>query len=273
MKEVRVGKIKIGRGNPAVLIAGPCVMESEASALRHARALKRIAEEASVPLIYKSSYDKANRSSISSFRGPGLKKGLKILKRVKEEVGIPVLSDVHCKEEIGEARKVLDVIQIPALLCRQTDLIVEAARTGRVINVKKGQFMAAWEMPNVIKKIESAGNRGILLTERGTTFGYNNLVSDFRSILIMRRLGYPVIYDASHSVQLPAGKGDRSGGEREFIPHLAMAAAACGADGIFIETHEDPDNAPCDGPNMMRMRELKDLLLKIREIENVVRAI
>lgn len=270
-REVTVGKISIGAGKALVLIAGPCVIESEASALRHAKTLKAIAGRAGIPFIYKASYDKANRTSVASYRGPGLKKGLKILKRVKEELGLPILSDVHSREEIKEAAKVLDIIQIPAFLCRQTDLILEAARTGRAINIKKGQFLAPWDMEHVVKKVESVGNRKILLTERGVSFGYNTLVSDFRSLLIMKELGYPVIYDATHSVQSPGGMGERSGGERKYIPYLAMASVTCGSDALFMEVHEDPDNALSDGPNMVKIGELEGLLVKIKKIERIVR--
>lgn len=269
-REVTVGNIGIGAGNPLVLIAGPCVIESEASALRHARALKAIAGRAGIPFIYKASYDKANRTSIASYRGPGLKKGLRILKRVKEELNLPILSDVHSREEIKEAAKVLDIIQIPAFLCRQTDLILDAARTGKAVNIKKGQFLAPWDMEHVVKKVESAGNKKILLTERGVSFGYNTLVSDFRSLLIMKELGYPVIYDATHSVQSPGGMGEKSGGERKYIPYLAMASVTCGADALFMEVHEDPDSALSDGPNMTKIGELEELLVKIRKIERVV---
>jgi len=269
--EIQVGKIKIGGKNPLVLIAGPCVIESEESALRHAKLLKEIASKLKMPLIYKSSYDKANRTSIKSYRGPGLKKGLAILKKVKEKFGIPVLSDVHCTAEVKDAAKVLDIIQIPAFLSRQTDLILAAAETGRVVNIKKGQFLAPWDMCHVISKIESKHNRKIILTERGVSFGYNNLVSDFRSILVMKELGYPVIYDATHSVQTPAGQGDSSGGERRFIPYLSMAAVACGADGIFMEVHEDPDKALSDGPNMVRMRDLGKILSCIKRVEEAVK--
>ena len=268
---VKVGGIRIGGLNPIVLIAGPCVIESESGAIRAAKILKDITRRLGVPLIYKSSYDKANRTSIDSFRGPGMKKGLRILKRIKSSLGIPVLSDVHCKEEIPEAKKVLDVIQIPALLSRQTDLVLAAARTGKPINIKKGQFMAPWDMAHAIKKAEKAGNKNILLTERGTSFGYNNLVSDFRSVLIMKRFGYPVIYDATHSVQMPGGLGNRSGGESIFIPHLAMAACACGVDGIFVEVHEEPKKALSDGPNMVKLSDLEDLLIKVKRIEAAVR--
>ena len=270
-KEIAIGDVKIGGDNPLVLIAGPCVIESEASALRHAKALVDITGRAGIPFIYKSSYDKANRTSIKSFRGPGLKKGLAILKKVKERFGIPVLSDVHCREEVRAAAKVLDVLQVPAFLSRQTDLILACAGTGRPVNIKKGQFLAPWDMKNVIKKIEAAGNKKIILTERGVSFGYNNLVSDMRSILIMGRYGYPVVYDATHSVQIPGGLGERSGGERGFISPLSMAAVACGADGIFVEVHEDPNKAPSDGPNMISLSDLEGLLAKLKRIEKAVR--
>jgi 2-dehydro-3-deoxyphosphooctonate aldolase (KDO 8-P synthase) len=266
-KEVVAGGVSIGGANPIVLIAGPCVIESEAGALRHARAIKAIAGRLGIPFIFKSSYDKANRTSIHSYRGPGLKKGLKILKRIKDSVGVPILSDIHCKEEVKEAAKVLDIIQIPAFLSRQTDLVVASARTGKAVNIKKGQFLAPWDMAHVIKKIESTGNRKIILTERGVSFGYNNLVSDFRSLLIMKELGYPVIYDATHSVQIPAGKGSRSGGERKFIPYLSMAAVTCGADAIFMEVHENPDRALSDGPNMVKLSELESILSKLKRVE------
>lgn len=271
MKEIAAGKIKIGAGNPFILIAGPCVIESEQSAMRHAKALKNLTGRLGIPFIYKSSFDKANRTSIDSFRGPGLKKGLAILKKIKEGLGLAVLSDVHCRSDIREAAKVLDIIQIPAFLSRQTDLITAAAKTGKVVNIKKGQFLAPWDMKHVIKKIEAAGNRKIILTERGFAFGYNNLVSDFRSTLIMKEFGYPVIYDATHSVQAPAGLGDKSGGEARFIPYLAMAAVSCGVDGIFIEAHENPELALSDGPNMLRLDKLEELLSKLKKIEKAVK--
>lgn len=270
-KEISIGKVKIGGRSPLVLIAGPCVIETEAGTLKHARLLKALADRAGIPLIFKSSYDKANRTSIDSFRGPGLAKGLKILKKVKDELNLPILSDVHCKEDVKEAAKVLDVIQIPAFLCRQTDIVVAAARTGRVVNIKKGQFMAPWDMRHVIKKVESSGNKNIILTERGVSFGYNTLVSDLRSLLIMKELGYPVVYDATHSVQAPGGKGDKSGGERKYVPALSAAAVACGADGIFMEVHEYPDKAPSDGPNMLRLSDLSKLLDKLVNIEKAAR--
>jgi len=271
VKEIKVGTVKIGGNNPLVLIAGPCVIESEASTMKHARMLKFIARTLDIPLIFKSSYDKANRTSIKSFRGPGLKKGLAILKKVKEEFGLPILSDVHCVMDVKEASKVLDVIQIPAFLSRQTDLMLAAAKTGKAVNIKKGQFLAPWDMGHAIKKIESAGNYNILLTERGVSFGYNNLVNDFRSILIMREFGYPVIFDATHSVQMPGGLGDKSGGERKLIPPLAMAAGACGADAIFAEVHENPDKALSDGPNMLGLDELESMLVKLKKIEKAAK--
>jgi len=270
-KEIKIGNVKIGAGNPFVLIAGPCSIESESSAMRHARILKEITGRLGISFIYKSSYDKANRTSIDSFRGPGIKKGLKILKGIKEELGLAVLSDVHCKEDIKEAAKVLDIIQIPAFLSRQTDLILAAARSGKVVNIKKGQFLAPWDMRHIVKKIESTGNKKIILTERGVSFGYNNLVSDFRSVLIMRELGYPVVYDATHSVQMPGGLGDKSGGERRFIPYLSMAAVACQVNGIFVEVHEDPDKALSDGPNMIKLDELEAMLIKLKRIERAVK--
>lgn len=269
-KEITIGRVKVGGGNPLALIAGPCVIESEASTLKHARALKDITRSLGIPFIFKSSYDKSNRTSIKSYRGPGLKEGLRILKKIKEEVGVPILSDVHCKSELKDASAVLDVIQIPAFLSRQTDLILAAARTGKVVNIKKGQFLAPWDMEHVIKKIESVGNKKILLTERGVSFGYNNLVSDFRSLLIMKEFGYPIIYDATHSVQIPAGKGDKSGGERKFIPYLSMAAVTCGVDGVFVEVHENPDKALSDGPNMMKLSDIKNMLLRLQKVENAV---
>ena len=270
-REIKAGGVKIGSNNPLVLIAGPCVIESEASAIRHAKALKDIAGRLGIPLVYKASYDKANRTSLDSFRGPGLRKGLKILKKIKHDLGLAVLSDIHCKEEAREAAKVLDIIQIPAFLSRQTDLILTAAKTGKAVNIKKGQFLAPWDMRHVVKKIEAVGNKNIILTERGVSFGYNNLVSDFRSVLIMKDLGYPVIYDATHSVQMPGGLGDRSGGESAFIPYLAMAAVACGVDGIFVEVHEDPKKALSDGPNMLRLQDLEKMLIKLKKVEKAAR--
>ncbi len=265
--ELTLGPIQIGRGHPVVLIAGPCVIESEKHALDTAQQLKSITSKAGIPFIYKSSYDKANRTSIQSFRGPGLAEGLRILNKVKREIDVPVLSDIHKEEEIEPAAEVLDILQIPAFLCRQTDLLVKAAKTGKMINVKKGQFLAPWDMKHVIKKLEDAGNRKILLTERGFMFGYNNLVVDMRSLVIMRELGYPVVFDATHSVQQPGGQGSSSGGNRDWVPHLARGALGIGCDALFMEAHPNPDEAPSDGPNMVKMDTLPHLLEQIRELD------
>jgi 2-dehydro-3-deoxyphosphooctonate aldolase (KDO 8-P synthase) len=267
VKIVKVGNIKIG-GQNLVLIAGPCVIESKDLILRMARSIKKISDAYKIPFIFKSSYDKANRSSMGSFRGIGLAKGLNILKEVKDTLNIPILSDVHCQQDIEVSARVLDVIQIPAFLCRQTDLLLAAADTGKVINVKKGQFLAPWDMKEVIKKIESRQNKNILLTERGASFGYNNLVFDLRALAIMRELGYPVIFDATHSVQLPGAHGSASGGERKFVAGFSRAAVAFGCDGLFLEVHEKPDKAPCDGPNMISLKQLDQILetvVKIRK--------
>ncbi len=268
---VSIGKIPIGEGHPLVLIAGPCVVENEKSALRHAKAIQKIARSLKIPFIYKSSYDKANRSSIASFRGLGMEQGLLILDQVKRETGLPILTDVHSPEEVFKAAEVADVLQIPAFLCRQTDLLLAAGKTGKVVNVKKGQFVAPWEMGNVVEKIASTGNHNILLTERGTFFGYNTLVNDFRAIPLMKEFGYPVIFDATHSVQQPGGRGKSSGGDRRFVPTLAQAGVAAGADGVFMEVHEDPDHAPSDGPNMVRLKDLKKLLERLLKLADVVR--
>jgi len=275
--EVRVGSIAIGGGHPLVLIGGPCAIENEKHALMTAERLAAITSDQRVPFIYKSSYDKANRSSIGGYRGPGLKEGLRILRRVREVVGVPVLSDVHQVEEVGPAAEVLDVLQIPAFLCRQTDLIVAAAHTGKPVNVKKGQFVAPGDMKNVVDKVLSTGHRGVLLTERGTSFGYHNLVVDMRGLLQMRAIGFPVIFDATHSVQLPGAGGDRSGGERQYVPALARAAVAVGVDALFMEMHEDPDRTLddgrplSDGPNMLRIDDLPRLLRELRAITTAVR--
>lgn len=264
--EVRVGGVRIGRGHPLVLIGGPCAIESEKHALMTAERVAVLAAERRVPFVYKSSYDKANRSSIHGYRGPGLEEGLRILRKVRDAVGVPVLSDVHQVSEVGPAAEVLDVLQIPAFLCRQTDLILAAARTGKPVNVKKGQFLAAADMKHVADKILSVGNRSVLLTERGTSFGYHNLVVDMRGLQDMRALGFPVVFDATHSVQLPGGAGDRSGGERKYVPALARAAVAVGIDALFMEMHEDPDRTLpdgrplSDGPNMLRIDDLPRLL-------------
>lgn len=267
MQQIRINNIKIGEANPLVLIAGPCVIESETACLEAAKWLKTITDKLEIPFIFKSSFDKANRLSIDSYRGPGIKRGLEILRKVKDKLKLTILSDIHCRKDIQEAKKVLDVIQIPALLCRQTDLIVEAAKTGKVINIKKGQFLAPWDILPIIRKVETCGNKKIFITERGTSFGYNNLVSDLRSLGIMRQFGYPVIYDATHSVQLPGGKGVSSGGQREFVAGLSKAAVAFGCDGLFLEVHAQPDKALCDGPNMISLKELETLLKQIKKIE------
>jgi len=271
-RPVAVGPITIGGGAPLVLIGGPCAIEDERHALMTAERLAAIAAERRVPFIYKSSYDKANRSSVDSYRGPGLVEGLRILRKVRETVGVPVLSDVHQVSEVDPAAEVLDVIQIPAFLCRQTDLLLAAAATGKPVNVKKGQFVAPRDMKNVVDKILSKGNEAILLTERGTSFGYNNLVVDMRGLAVLRDLGYPVVFDATHSVQLPGGAGDRSGGERKYVPALARAAVAVGIDALFMEMHEDPDRTLADGrplsdgPNMLRIDDLRRLLDEITAI-------
>lgn len=263
MQTVEIAGIKVGEGLPHLVIAGPCVIEDPGMILETAIELKRITGDLKLPFIFKSSYDKANRSSGQSFRGPGLKEGLAVLARVREKIGVPILSDVHTAEEASVAGGVLDVLQIPAFLCRQTDLLEAAARTGRAVNVKKGQFLAPWDMANVVQKLEAAGNRRLLLTERGASFGYNNLVTDFRALPIMRRLGYPVIFDATHSVQLPGGAGSRSSGQREFVAPLARAAVAAGCEGLFMEVHPDPDRALSDGPNMVPLAEIRGLLEQI----------
>ena len=270
MRQIKIGNINIGDKNPLVLIAGPCVIESEKHCLDTAKQIKDITQELHIPFIFKSSFDKANRLSIDSYRGPGLKKGLEVLHKIKQRLHIPILSDIHCSKDIAEASQVLDIIQIPAFLCRQTDIVVAVALTGKVINIKKGQFLAPWDMLPIIKKIESTGNKSILITERGVCFGYNNLVSDFRSLGIMREFGYPVIYDATHSVQLPGGKGKISGGQREFVAGLSRAAVAFGCDGLFLEVHPKPDKAPCDGPNMINLKQLEKLLKQIKRIEKAL---
>jgi 2-dehydro-3-deoxyphosphooctonate aldolase (KDO 8-P synthase) len=273
---VRVGEIPLGEGHPLVLIGGPCAIENEKHALMTAERLAAIAAGRGVPFIYKSSYDKANRSSIDGYRGPGLTEGLRILRRVREEVGVPVLSDVHEVNQVEPAAEVLDVLQIPAFLARQTDLVVAAARTGKVVNVKKPQFVAPEDMVHVVAKIRSTGNEAIIVTERGTSFGYHNLVVDMRGLLRMKALGYPVMFDATHSVQLPGARGERSGGERQFVPALARAAVAVGIDALFMEMHEDPDRTMpdgrplSDGPNMLRIDDLPALLDQVLAIRAAV---
>ena len=270
MRTVEINGLRVGAGLTHLIIAGPCVIEDTGLVLETATELKRITTDLKLSFIFKASYDKANRSSGTSFRGPGLKEGLAVLAKVKETVGVPVLSDVHTSEEATAAGKVLDVLQIPAFLCRQTDLLLAAARTGRVVNVKKGQFLAPWDMANIVQKIETTGNHRLLLTERGASFGYNNLVTDFRALPIMRRLGYPVIFDATHSVQLPGGAGTKSSGQREFIAPLARAAVAAGCEGLFMEVHPDPDNALSDGPNMVPLAQVRALLEQIVRIAAAV---
>jgi 2-dehydro-3-deoxyphosphooctonate aldolase (KDO 8-P synthase) len=271
-RPVRIGSVTIGGGAPLALIGGPCAIENDKHALMMAERLQRVTASAGVPFIYKSSYDKANRSSVHSYRGPGLVEGLRILQKVKDETGLAVLSDVHDVSEVAPAAAVLDVLQVPAFLCRQTDLIVACARSGRPVNVKKGQFVAPRDMINVVEKVRWAGSEELLLTERGTSFGYNNLIVDFRGLPIMRGFGYPVVFDATHSVQLPGGQGDRSGGERQYVQALARAAVAVGVDALFMEIHEDPDRTLedgrplSDGPNMLRLDDLPRLLDEIRAI-------
>ena len=270
-KIVTVGQIKVGGGSPLAVIAGPCVIESKEAALRHAGALKERADRAGVPYIFKSSYDKANRSSVNSYRGPGLEKGLEILAAVKAETGVPVLTDVHEIDQIAAVKEVADILQIPAFLCRQTDFVLAVARSGRVVNVKKGQFLAPWDMRNVLEKILSTGNDRVVLTERGASFGYNNLVSDMRSLVVMRELGYPVMFDATHSLQLPGGLGTASGGDRKYIPALARAGVAAGVDALFMEVHEDPDHAMSDGPNSLKLEDFEGLLKIVKALHALVK--
>ncbi len=267
---VQIADFSIGDAN-LVMIAGPCVIESAAATLAIARTLKDMARELGLSLIFKASYDKANRTSLASYRGPGLEKGLEILARVKAEVGLPVLSDVHQVAEVGPAAQVLDVLQIPAFLCRQTDLVVAAARSGKVVNIKKGQFLAPWDLGPVLEKARAAGNERLLLTERGSSFGYNNLVVDFRSLALMRELGCPVILDVTHSVQLPGGQGACSGGQRQFIPLLARAGVAAGVDGLFMEVHPDPEKARCDGPNSLPLDQVPALWRELQGLHEFLR--
>ena len=270
-REVRVGNVTFGGGRPLVLIAGPCVVESEELTLRIAAFLKDLAAEFGIGLVFKASYDKANRTSLGSFRGPGIEEGLAILDRVKKEFALPVVSDVHDITQIAAAAEVLDIIQIPAFLCRQTDLLVAAAETGKVVNVKKGQFLAPWDMDNAVRKINAAGGERVLLTERGASFGYNNLVVDMRSLVVMAETGCPVILDATHAVQLPGGAGTSSGGQRQFVGPLSRAAAAVGIDGLFWEVHEDPDQALCDGPNSLPLTQLRQMLEEILAIDAIAK--
>jgi len=268
MHSITIGNITVGGGD-LVLIAGPCVIESREHALFMAESILTISGKAGIPFIFKASFDKANRSSIASYRGPGLEKGMYILQEIKEKLQVPVTSDIHERVQAVPAAKVLDLIQIPAFLCRQTDLLLEAGKTGLPINLKKGQFMAPWDMAHAIAKVESTGNKSILLTERGTTFGYNNLVCDLRSLAIMRSLGKPVVLDVTHSIQLPGGKGASSGGDRQYIPSLARAGVAFGLDAVFMEVHDNPDRALSDGPNSLPLGDLPELLERLKKVHEV----
>ena len=265
-------KIKVGPGHPLILMGGPCVIESEEVILETVAGLKEITGRLGMPYIFKASFDKANRTSLTSFRGPGLTRGLELLARIREEYQVPVISDIHEASQAAAAAEVLDIIQIPAFLCRQTDLLVAAARTGKPLSIKKGQFLSPWDMENVVNKVRDSGNRQIMLTERGIMYGYNNLVVDMRALPVMRSLGCPVIYDATHSVQLPGGAGGSSGGQRQFIPPLTRAAVAAGIDGLFMEIHPQPDKALCDGPNSMPLAEVESLLHTLQQIHEVVNA-
>lgn len=270
MHKIVLGPITFGESRKLVFIGGPCVIEDEKTTLHLAAAIQKITRGLKIPYVFKASFDKANRSSIRSFRGPGLEKGLQILARVKKEFGLPILTDIHVPEQARPAAAVADILQIPAFLCRQTDLLLAAAATGKIVNVKKGQFLSPWETKNIIHKLEESGTRKILLTERGTSFGYNNLVNDFRGIPVMREFGYPVIFDATHSVQVPGGQGTASGGKAEFIPTLARCAVAAGADAIFMEIHENPAKALSDGPNALALKQLRPLLSNLLELKKVV---
>ena len=270
-KIVKLKNFNIANNKPIILIAGPCQLEDDEHPLKIASMLKDITSRLSINFIFKSSFDKANRTSLNSKRGVGLKKSLDIFENIKKKLDVPILTDVHTQEQCKEVSQVVDIIQIPAFLCRQTDLLISAAKTKKIINVKKGQFLAPWDMVNVTKKISDSGNNNILVTERGSSFGYNTLVNDMKSIPIMCKNGYPVIFDATHSVQQPGGLGDKSGGQREFIEHLSKAAVAIGVAGVFLETHDDPDNAPSDGPNMIDIRKLEELLVKLVNIDNLIK--
>jgi len=270
-REIALGSLRLGGGNPLFLIAGPCVIESEAHARKMAEHVARTAADARVPYIFKASYDKANRSAANAFRGPGLKEGLRILGKIKADLKLPILTDIHEPAQAAQAAEVCDVLQIPAFLSRQTDLLVAAAKTGRVVNVKKGQFLSPWDMSNVVEKIAAAGNQNIVVTERGASFGYQNLVVDVRAFPILQKLGYPVVFDVTHSVQLPGGQGHASGGQPEFIEPLARAAVAAGVDGIFLETHDNPSAALSDGANALPLPQLGALLVRLKELSSLVR--
>ncbi len=272
-KEVRAGEVRFGGGRPFAFIGGPCVIESREHTLRHAERLRDIASRVGVPFVFKSSFDKANRTSLTSYRGPGLDAGLEILAEVRREVGVPVITDVHESDQAVPVAEVVDILQTPAFLCRQTDFLLAVAATGKPVNVKKAQFLAPWDMGPVLEKMASTGNEQLLVAERGYTFGYNNLVVDMRSLAILRDFGYPVVYDAGHSVQLPGGQGKASGGQRQFIRSLAHAAAAVGIDGLFLEVHEDPDRALSDGPNSFPLAEVERLLAELQQFDAITKSL
>ena len=271
MHIVKVGDYLVGQGNPLMLMAGPCVLEGYERSLIIGQKAKAICDELGVPYVFKASFDKANRSSIKSFRGPGIDEGLKILAQIKKDLGVPVVTDIHEPWHADKAAEVVDILQIPAFLCRQTDLVYAAAKTGKTVNVKKAQFLAPWDMKNVITKVEEAGNQNLMLTERGSSFGYNTLVTDMRGLAVMRELGYPVVMDATHSVQIPGGQGTSSGGQSQYVPHMARAAAAIGIDALFLEVHDNPAEALSDGPNMVQLDNLKKLLQDVITIDKLVR--
>ena len=268
---VKVGDYLVGQGNPLMLMAGPCVLEGYERSLMIGKKAKAICDELGIPYVFKASFDKANRSSINSFRGPGIDEGLKILAQIKKDLGVPVVTDIHEPWHADKAAEVVDILQIPAFLCRQTDLVYTAAKTGKTVNVKKAQFLAPWDMKNVITKVEEAGNQNLMLTERGSSFGYNTLVTDMRGLAVMRELGYPVVMDATHSVQIPGGQGTSSGGQSQYVPHMARAAAAIGIDALFLEVHDNPAEALSDGPNMVQLDNLKKLLQDVITIDKIVR--
>ena len=271
MHHISVGDFKIGNDLPFVLFAGPCVIEGEQFTLDVATQLRDIAARCGIPFVFKSSFDKANRTSVDGFRGPGMEEGLRILQRVKDETGVPVITDIHTPEQAKAVAKVADILQTPAFLCRQTDFITAVAETGKPLNIKKGQFLAPWDMPHVLKKAQATGNRDIMLCDRGTSFGYNNLVSDMRSLMVMAKTGAPIVFDATHSVQQPGGLGGATGGNREFVPGLSRAAVAIGIAALFMEVHPDPDNAKSDGPNSVRLDELEALLNQLKQLDAVVK--
>ncbi len=271
MHIVKVGDYLVGQGNPLMLMAGPCVLEGYERSLMIGKKAKAICDELGIPYVFKASFDKANRSSINSFRGPGIDEGLKILAQIKKDLGVPVVTDIHEPWHADKAAEVVDILQIPAFLCRQTDLVYAAAKTGKTVNVKKAQFLAPWDMKNVITKVEEAGNQNLMLTERGSSFGYNTLVTDMRGLAVMRELGYPVVMDATHSVQIPGGQGTSSGGQSQYVPHMARAAAAIGIDALFLEVHDNPAEALSDGPNMVQLDNLKNLLQDVITIDKIVR--